>query len=607
MYVTAMCWRKMYRRITHWVSMGYIYLLAGITPEELRGKCRGLKPRAFKQPEGRHDPVPHPKNEALYLSLRALSESAVGAILAHFHPLPPVQVCGDINNLVIQLQLASEQKIPSAYNEKSCVEFHHLLVAVLLGYGRMLSKLHDADEYRKGEKRRKEEEIAKEDQAEVSRAYSTWTTNSPHQNVFQPLFQKWKSKKVEEIAERNVQRRKKELKELQEHGMSKEIGEMTEDVWIYTELLWRIVSSAMFKDHMEALKTVELSPDREDSSVYSAWVDLENFRTEWVHVDKRDASGGLAAGETGNSMVREPEGPAEGELEDPVGGEPEDLVGGGPEDLVGGGPEDPVEGEPEDSVEGEHEDSVEGEPEDSEGEPEDSVGGEPEDSVAEGGGHLAMEDLLKGLKFDADAAKHEDLDAEEQTDSDIMRNEKRSVPSEEKDANANTFKNWIRLNTSHLTALHRISNARLPKVHLSLILAEQPKLNTLGRLNWHDYLRDLAKEYKGTAFTFDAEDAITTIQGYVDHNKDLTNVSKHFGHSNNETPSAMAGEVLFSGNQHAESLMGALAKFTSRLVEYGVSPTLIAILEVRTCVNSTYPHPSERASIGIGYNVDCCV
>lgn len=62
----------------------------------------------------------------------------------------------------------------------------------------------------------------------------------------------------------------------------------------------------------------------------------------------------------------------------------------------------------------------------------------------------------------------------------------------------------------------------------------------------------------------------------------------------------MVGEVLFSGNQHAEALMGALVKYADLLANHGFPPKLVSILQVRTCVNSTYLHASECATIGDG-------
>src|SRR5215471_19852017 len=49
-YVTVCCWRKMYRRMKHWGSHGFIYELARIDPTTIQSKAKnGTAPKEENQ------------------------------------------------------------------------------------------------------------------------------------------------------------------------------------------------------------------------------------------------------------------------------------------------------------------------------------------------------------------------------------------------------------------------------------------------------------------------------------------------------------------------------------------------------------------------------
>jgi hypothetical protein len=136
--MVAQCWKKMYRRITHPSSQGFIYILGRVTKEELEV---GFDLYAAADVGDRF-----PKE----------NDSMLGGLLVKMHERGQIQSvimaqCGKkelssqrLEHLVaiskeLQLQSGKEPKGRlGVYSKDTCWEFHIFLLATLLSYGRAL-------------------------------------------------------------------------------------------------------------------------------------------------------------------------------------------------------------------------------------------------------------------------------------------------------------------------------------------------------------------------------------------------------------------------------------------------------------------------------------
>ena len=150
MYMVAQCWKKMRQRIIHSSSLAYIYHLSRVTEERLR--------RAFTFYISSGEAEQLPKRD----------DSVLGRLLVGMHDQ------GQIENIIMRRcgrsELSSEKLLHlmaafkrtteetkssagvlredgmGAYNGLTCWEFHRLLLATILAYGKALDELHNIDE-----------------------------------------------------------------------------------------------------------------------------------------------------------------------------------------------------------------------------------------------------------------------------------------------------------------------------------------------------------------------------------------------------------------------------------------------------------------------------
>jgi len=132
----------MFRRIDNWTSKGYIYLLCSIPFEQLRNGFRRTKDRKSK---GRKS------NEGFHGMLSSFcgNEEAVKRLLNFLNHLRHPSLTSEEkpkNLMKLLTAIAKEVEKPgrtdpeSAYNNDTCIEFHCLLLALLVGYGWSLTK-----------------------------------------------------------------------------------------------------------------------------------------------------------------------------------------------------------------------------------------------------------------------------------------------------------------------------------------------------------------------------------------------------------------------------------------------------------------------------------
>src|SRR5882762_931034 len=130
LYLVVQCWRKMFRRIVDWSSQGYIFELSKVPVDK-------LKPKASY--------APHRNRHNHDLARIVLSMADKGQIRSLI-----MEPCGRpewhserLTNLLstfTQLKHQTPQH-HEMYNVNTCIEFHRLLLATLLAYGKALSTL----------------------------------------------------------------------------------------------------------------------------------------------------------------------------------------------------------------------------------------------------------------------------------------------------------------------------------------------------------------------------------------------------------------------------------------------------------------------------------
>ncbi|KIM74963.1 hypothetical protein PILCRDRAFT_14027 [Piloderma croceum F 1598] len=134
LYLVAQCWPKMLRRISSWSSQGYILMLSKVKEEELRTSISsGLHPN-----RSNHDLA----RIVLIMVKRGVMESMI------------MKACGkpswsseQLTNLVAMFTQLKEPGTPQQhdymYGPTTCIEFHRLLLATLLAFGKALFALKD--------------------------------------------------------------------------------------------------------------------------------------------------------------------------------------------------------------------------------------------------------------------------------------------------------------------------------------------------------------------------------------------------------------------------------------------------------------------------------
>lgn len=293
-YLSLVSWRKTYRRLVNWTSKGFIYALANI-PLNLF-KLAGAKCARSRKPKR--------SNKALRSEVSCLcqDERAVQRLMDHLSPIRfshPELIPENLNDLLAALEEEGAQNSDSthsAYNGKSSIQFHCLLIALLIGYVKAL------------------------------RAY-----NKLHK---------------EEGRERNAGKKESKRK----LGLAEDMRESQEVIWKCGRLLWTVTTSGMFDDHLQAMNQALNGVIPEHVDVYKEFslsVGLEDQ-------DSRDGSGDLDEEKGGEEEEDDKEDKEEGgeggEEDGEEGGEgsKEDVGEGGEEDIGEDGLEDVAEGGEED-------------------------------------------------------------------------------------------------------------------------------------------------------------------------------------------------------------------------------------------------------------------
>jgi len=139
-YITAACWEKMYQRMTHWATLGFIKSLAEVSDGSIELAARA-DPTFFEAAE----PDQRLANRLITLAERHGSSSFLETVMA-CHPNATAS-----KDRLPALLSECRGVAPVIHTPKTVVNIQHLVVATLVAYGSMLAGIYGA----KGEERKK--------------------------------------------------------------------------------------------------------------------------------------------------------------------------------------------------------------------------------------------------------------------------------------------------------------------------------------------------------------------------------------------------------------------------------------------------------------------
>lgn len=231
-YITLSCWPKMQWRATFWTSMGFLYQLGNVSIPVLQQQCEWFR---LEKPKS-----PWSDNE-LYLSITR-SPDAIKTALS-FARNCNLKQCDNIDRLVHALQRANEKTASDydanapVYNEETCEDFHHLLLGLLLAHRQsLIARRELADAEKKVKQKSKQKKRAKE--------------------LRNKLGDKATAGNVTEVGSLYS---------------DNNYGRINADIWNYSDLLWRVVLSQAYHDHLEVIKPLIHRPLERLKGTYSKW------------------------------------------------------------------------------------------------------------------------------------------------------------------------------------------------------------------------------------------------------------------------------------------------------------------------------------------------
>src|ERR1700722_11877010 len=138
-YIIASCSEKMIRRMRHWSSRGFIYSLGNIKDQSVQNAYQ-LFASATKG-----SPLSKRKDSALGNILRDMRADEVSQLMRGYPGNSNGQMDLHLTSLQASFKDMLDSKLEPAdlYNEQTSVEFHHLLVATLMGYGEALANFQE--------------------------------------------------------------------------------------------------------------------------------------------------------------------------------------------------------------------------------------------------------------------------------------------------------------------------------------------------------------------------------------------------------------------------------------------------------------------------------
>ena len=247
----------------NWTSKGFIYSIAQVP-------LRAIHSRAEKTLEFEHNVEHNFSNSNLFDEVEDLAEDDVNSLFGLLEPilfdqqdLKPTKIDGLFRELRKEKAADFQSSSSSAYNQGSSVEFHCLLMALLVGYVKALNE---------------RDEVRREEGMALLETQSLQSVKKP-KNL----------KKGNEA----VQVMRNKSKEEQER-----LDGIHLRIWKYGRILWTLTSSRMFNDHLRSLQGLLATVSSSQMSLYSF------FGSQKLEVKQ---SGSLGAPSTGDGDGEEEE------------------------------------------------------------------------------------------------------------------------------------------------------------------------------------------------------------------------------------------------------------------------------------------------------------
>jgi hypothetical protein len=468
--------------------MGYIYQIAVIPPASIVDMAEA-KPNAA---DGK------PRSDVnLYRLLDQLAPGVIKGIMSQFCPSPDQQL-DNIGSLMAALELKhkSGDWSSSVYDRDVCLEFHHLLIALLLGYGRSLFRLHEfeVDEGKLKEKATQQAAAQRKDDKRVAKG------DKVKQGKYEKKGKKTKTKTAAETEETAAETEETAAAEKEESQEIKEKATRLDNVCTYSRVLWTVICSRLFHDHSRVVEALFKRPTRKAADDYKKWA---NF------------GGAVARGE-------------EAELEGHVNRAEE--------------------------------------------KDDNNAGSSGVDEAGNWDDHYGVSDEMDDDEND----QAEDIEEE------VEGHAEHTL--EEGPSDFDMFKAWVKLNTSHFTALQKASKHNMSRIDFPVIELVPPQIPLL---DWHKFLRNYMERRNEPKSQ--VEKVIGRLQTIIDSNAydicrlfgvDPKNLAKNSAKKRTRNLDLKVGQVRSNANRHAESDLASGQRYPFPN-DWPISEPARALLEVR--------------------------
>jgi len=212
--------------------MGFLYQLGNVSIPVLEQQCEWFRSEKPKSPRS---------DSLLYLSITRSPDAVKTALSFALNcNLKGGLQWDNIDRLIHALKRANEKTASDydanapVYNKETCVDFHHLLLGLLLAHRQsLIARRGLAD----GEKKSKQTKRATELRNKLGDTATAGNVTEVEGSLYS----------------------------------DENYGRINADVWNYSDLLWRVVSSQAYHDHLEVIKPLIHKPVEHLKGTYSKW------------------------------------------------------------------------------------------------------------------------------------------------------------------------------------------------------------------------------------------------------------------------------------------------------------------------------------------------
>jgi len=216
--------------------MGFLYQLGNMSIPVLEQQCEWFRSEKPKSPRS---------DNLLYLSITRSPDAVKTALSFALNcNLKGGLQWDNIDRLIHALKRANEKTASDydanapVYNKETCVDFHHLLLGLLLAHRQsLIARRELADAEKKVKQKSKQTKRAKELRNKLGDTATAGNVTEVEGSLYS----------------------------------DENYGRINADIWNYSDLLWRVVSSQAYHDHLEVIKPLIRKPVEHLKGTYSKW------------------------------------------------------------------------------------------------------------------------------------------------------------------------------------------------------------------------------------------------------------------------------------------------------------------------------------------------